>query len=126
MVNEHAIIYTSSEEPRELQMTLDDGRTIYENLSKDAIKVVREQDHDTANLGIFSRLNYSKIYTVEYSALVLNIGMVHQGSMMALLKSSWVKPRKEPPQPPRQHRSSNEKSKHHHHSSKLRESKNKK
>lgn len=71
-----------------------------ENLTKDPIRVVSEQKDKEGELHPASRINYSKIYTVENFVRVLNIGMVHKNSMASLLSNSMVN-RSEPPQPPR-------------------------
>ncbi|TVY85290.1 hypothetical protein LSUE1_G001296 [Lachnellula suecica] len=75
---QHAIIYTSRDCPPEHSYTTADGTFIKENLSKDPIKVRREQNGPEGDLGVYSRLNYSKIYTVENFVRVLNIGMVEK------------------------------------------------
>ena len=76
---------------------------IYEELSKDSIKVHREQKDDEGDLGTLSRLNYSKVYTVEKNLRVLNIGMVE--NIPSLLAGSFVKPRSTPIEKPRSHHS---------------------
>lgn len=73
-----------------------------ENLRKDPIKVKSEQSGPDGDLGTSSRLNYSKIYTVEHYVRVRNIGMVDKSSIEALKKSSFVKP-KDSPEKPRKH-----------------------
>ena len=52
-----------------------------------------EQDGPEGDLGLFSRINYSKIYTVENYCRVLNIGTVHPNSMNSLTSNALVKPR---------------------------------
>jgi hypothetical protein len=74
---------------------------VTENLSKDPIRVKREQTDAEGDLGELSRLNYSKIYTVENYVRVLNIGMVHQESMESLINNCYLRPRTEPPGKPR-------------------------
>ncbi|KAH8591810.1 hypothetical protein B0O99DRAFT_690358 [Bisporella sp. PMI_857] len=100
-VQQHAIIYTSSKPPDEYWYKDDDGSKVYENLSKEPIKVKRETTYKEGDLGTSSRLNYSKLYTVEHYSRVLNIGMVEDRSMAALHKSSFVR-RDDPIEKPRQ------------------------
>ena len=95
----HAIIYTSGSAPGELSYK-EDGITYWEDLSKDPIKVKSEQDGPEGILHPASRLNYSKLYTIEKHLRVLKIGMVE--NLPSLLKHSRVKP----PEPPTErHRS---------------------
>lgn len=61
-----------------------------ENLSKDPIKVHGELDDHEGELNPRSRINYSKIYTVENYVEVLKIGMVDRDSIPSLLRSSMV------------------------------------
>lgn len=89
---QHAIIYTSQECPPEHWYTATDGSVVKENLTKDAIKVKREQKGPEGDLGDYSRLNYSKIYTVENYVRVLNIGIVERDWLPALNANSYVKP----------------------------------
>lgn len=63
-----------------------------ENLSKDPIRVRREQNGPEGDLGAFSRLNYVKIYTVENTVRVLNIGMVEHNWIPTLMANSIVRP----------------------------------
>ncbi len=99
---QHAIIYTSKYPPEEKCYYDDDGTVVRENLTKDPIRVVREQKADEGDLGALSRVNYAKIYTVENYVRVLNIGKVHPDSMLSLERNSmFVRPRDQPPQPPR-------------------------
>jgi hypothetical protein len=65
-------------------------------LSKDPIKVIREQEDREGDLGALSRINYSKIYTVEKYVRVLNIGMVDKMSLRSLETNSFVRPRTTP------------------------------
>ena len=102
---QHAIIYTSRHCPAELSYTASDGTIVYEDLDKDPIKVKREQDDKEGDLGALSRLNYSKIYTVEHYVRILNIGMVEPESLPSLNRNSHVKPRETPIEKPRNHRS---------------------
>jgi hypothetical protein len=80
------------------------GNTISENLTIDPIQVIREQKDEEGDLGDYSRVNFSKIYTVENFVRVLNIGMVHPNSMDSLIYYARVKPRNTSPQPPRTHK----------------------
>jgi hypothetical protein len=97
----HAIIYTSSSPPSELSYK-EDGTTYWEDLSKDPIKVKSEQDGPEGKLHPASRLNYSKLYTVEKHIRVLKIGMVE--NLPSLLKHSRVKPSEPPTERHRSHR----------------------
>jgi hypothetical protein len=81
--------------------TADDGTEVSENLIKDPIKVRSEQDDSEGILDPASRLNYSKVYTVENYVRVLNIGMVHENSMASLENNCYLRPRSEAPQGPR-------------------------
>lgn len=87
---QHAIIYTSRECPPEHSYRLNDGTLVKENLSKDPIRVRREQTGPEGDLGVYSRLNYSKIYTVEHYIRVLNIGMVESNWIPSLAANSYV------------------------------------
>jgi hypothetical protein len=97
---QHAIIYTSKECPPENSYTLADGTFVKENLSKDPIRVRREQNGPEGDLGIFSRLNYSKIYTVENYVRVLNIGMVERDWIPTLNANSYIRPSDTPVEKP--------------------------
>lgn len=88
---QHAIIYTSQDCPPEHWYTATDGSIVKENLTKDAIRVKREQKGPEGDLGEYSRLNYSKIYTVENYVRVLNIGIVERDWLPALNANSYVK-----------------------------------
>lgn len=109
-VHKHAIIYTSPEAPPEATMERD-GKVVSEGLTKSAIRVVREQNGPEGDLGTLSRLNFSKVYTVEFYAKVLNIGMVHP-NMLETLAYYASTSRDEPSQPPK-HRSSKPNKGHH-------------
>ncbi len=116
-MKQHAIIYTSDKPPSELSYFDEaQNREIYENLTKDPIRVVPDQRNKDCDLGVASRLNYSKVFTVEYYAKITNIGMVHKDSIPTLMKGSMIKQPEEPPEPPRRHRSSDSKPSGHHHS----------
>jgi hypothetical protein len=67
---------------------------------RDPIKVKREQKGPEGDLGSSSRLNYSKIYTVENYVRVLNIGMVTEECLSSLRYNSYVNPNLKPPEPP--------------------------
>jgi hypothetical protein len=71
-----------------------------ENLSKDPIRVRREQNGAEGDLGLYSRLNYGKIYTVENYVRVLNIGMVEQNWIPSLNANSLVRPSDDPIESP--------------------------
>ena len=64
-----------------------------ENLVKDPIRVQREQRDPEGDLGDASRIDYSKIYTVELFVRVLNIGMVLRDSMGRLIANSRIQPK---------------------------------
>ncbi|KAA8572081.1 hypothetical protein EYC84_002006 [Monilinia fructicola] len=102
--NLHTIIYTSPTCPDQHRLMVN-GQCVEEQLTKDPIHVIREREDDEGHLNRLSRLNYSKVYTVEHHALVLNIGMVASSSMSSLLKDS------RPPAPAGQ--SSSHHNKHH-------------
>jgi hypothetical protein len=74
---------------------------VKENLTKDPIKVNREQNGPEGDLGTLSRINYSKVYTVENYVRVLNIGMVATESMSSLVRNAFVKQRDAPIERPR-------------------------
>lgn len=82
-----------------------------EDLVKDPIRVRSERKDGDGTLHDASRLNYSKIYTVENYVRVLNIGMVHENSMASLLSNCLVKPRAEPT-PPRTDRGRGHRNRH--------------
>ncbi len=88
--HQHAIIYTSRECPEVYWYTADDGTVVKEELSKDPIKVRGEQDGPEGDLGKLSRVNYSKIYTVENYVRVLNIGLVDRDSIPSLKANSMI------------------------------------
>ena len=94
---EHAIIYTSNNPPDEYWYDYE-GDVIKENLTKDPIRVRKHDPSTDCDLDVMSRLNYSKIYTVEKDLRVLNIGMVQ--NIPSLLASSHVN-RKTPVGKPR-------------------------
>jgi hypothetical protein len=103
-VDQHAIIYTEKKAPQEMITSDANGNEISENLTIDPIRVIREQKDKEGDLGDYSRVNFSKIYTVENFVRVLNIGMVHPNSMDSLVRYARVKPRDTSPQPPRTHK----------------------
>jgi len=97
---QHAIIYTGKDCPPEHSYTTSEGTFIKENLSKDPIRVRREQTGPEGDLGAFSRLNYSKIYTVENYVRVLNIGVVERDWIPALNANSYIRPSEVPVEKP--------------------------
>jgi len=97
---QHAIIYTSEKAPPEHMFQAPDKTLVPENLIKDAIKVKSEHKGPEGHLDPLSRINYSKIYTVENYVRVLNIGVVVESSIPSLLHSSFVKPRASPVEQP--------------------------
>jgi len=96
---QHAIIYTSSAPPEEISYEASDGSVIWEGLTKEPIKVIREQKDQEGNLDEASRINYAKIFTVEKKVRVLNIGLVHRNSITSLLSSSIIPPLPEDSKP---------------------------
>lgn len=99
--SQHAIIYTSDHPPAEHYYHTQDGVVVKENLTKDPIKVNCEQNGAEGDLGTRSRINYSKVYTVENYVRVLNIGMVAPESIPSLVRNAFVKPRDTPIEKPR-------------------------
>ncbi|KAB8301557.1 hypothetical protein EYC80_003401 [Monilinia laxa] len=88
--NLHTIIYTSLACPDEYGYEVD-GYWVFEELTKDPIQVISEREDNEGHLDKLSRLNYSKVYTVEHYVRVLNIGMVASSSMSSLLNDSgWA------------------------------------
>jgi hypothetical protein len=75
------------------------GNMVWESLSRDPIKVKREQSGPEGDLGVYSRLNYSKVYTVENYVRVLKIGMVDKDSLQSLKHNSYINPGLPPPEP---------------------------
>jgi len=96
----HAIIHTTETPPDEKWYYATDRSVVQENLIKDPIRVRREQRGPEGDLGVTSRINYSKIYTVENYVRVLNIGMVHPNSMQSLINNSYLKEVHDPPERP--------------------------
>lgn len=101
-VDQHAIIYTRNKVPQVKQYKAANGVWVSENLTKDPIQVIREQEDKEGELAPTSRLNFSKLYTVEHNVRVLNIGMVHKNSMASLSANSFLRPN-DPPKPPIEH-----------------------
>ena len=99
---QHAIIYTSDYPPNEFWYTATDGQVVTERLTKDPIKVRREEMGPEGDLGDASRINYSKVYTIEHYVKVLNIGMVENDWLPTLSRSSFVR-REDRPERPRNH-----------------------
>jgi hypothetical protein len=96
---QHAIIYTSDECPAECSYDAGGGNIVREDLIRDPIKVKREQSGPEGELGVYSRLNYSKVYTVENYVRVLKIGMVDKDSLQSLKHNSYINPALPPPEP---------------------------
>lgn len=96
---QHAIVYTSDTSPEELWYEDSDGTRVSENLIKDPIKVIREQSGPEGDLGRTSRINYSKIYTIEHYSRVLNIGMVADWCIPILKRNSLVQRESAPEKP---------------------------
>ena len=97
--DQHAIIHTTKYPPNELGYSGPNGEWFKEDLVKDPIRVRSERKDQEGTLHEASRLNYSKIYTVENYVRVLNIGMVHDNSMASLISNCLVKPRADPTPP---------------------------
>jgi hypothetical protein len=90
---QHAIIYTSEQVPEELSYKAPDGTIMRECLVKSPIKVIPERvdaDGQFYSLHPASRINYSKIYTVENYVRVLNIGKVDKNSHQSFLDDSML------------------------------------
>lgn len=65
---------------------------MYENLTKTPIKVGRANHAGRhSELGVYSRINYNKIYTVEHYALVVTIGMVADNYLVVLQTDCHLK-----------------------------------
>ncbi|KAG9230908.1 hypothetical protein BJ875DRAFT_487516 [Amylocarpus encephaloides] len=111
---QHTIIYTSSQCPNEHSYEAADGTFVRENLTKDPIKVKRDLVDAEGDLGAFSRLNYSKIYTVENYVRVLGIGMVEKNSLPTLNANSFLRPAESlgPVQKPSSHKPAQGSNKH--------------
>jgi hypothetical protein len=83
----HAIIHTSSKPPPTHRIGND-----VEDLQHVPIRVVPDESALDENLlDPKSRLHYGKVYTVEKDVRILNIGMVHKGSLTDLTECSPVK-----------------------------------
>lgn len=89
--DQHTIIHTAEQCPPVHSYTDKHGNTISEELPLDPIRVTSERNDAEGQLHPLSRLNYSKIYTIEHFVRVLNIGLVQSGWMDSLLASSPVK-----------------------------------
>ncbi|KAF7900669.1 uncharacterized protein EAF01_007971 [Botrytis porri] len=87
----HTIIHTTPQAPEVYSYSADDGQKISENIVLDPIQVNSERSHEPEGLlKSLSRLNYSKVYTVEHYFCVLNIGMVASNSISTFLyQSGW-------------------------------------
>lgn len=94
----HAIIYTSEECPKEHYELDDNNDPRYEELTLDPIQVEPHNKRDSlCALHPLSRINYTKVYTVEKDVRVFNIGMVKNTPSLEVsspLKSSEGVPRK--------------------------------
>jgi hypothetical protein len=99
-VQQHTMIYTTENPPEPHWYYAEDGSIVREQLTKVPIRVVSQQSSPEGELDPKSRLNYSKIYTVEHYVRVLNIGMVHEDSMTSLLTNCPYQ-RSEPSQRPK-------------------------
>ncbi|TGO72841.1 hypothetical protein BELL_0413g00020 [Botrytis elliptica] len=120
----HTIIHTTPQAPKQLSYLANDGQSISEDLVLDPIQVNSERTHEPeGELNLLSRLNYSKVYTVEHYVRVLNIGMVASNSISTFLdQSGWTqgvqpaeshRPRSNlPPKRTSGHSSSNHRSRH--------------
>lgn len=94
----HAIIHTTPDPPSPLPKEL---------LTKDPIRVISEQKPPDGILLPTSRINYTKVYTVEYDVRVLKIGMVHEDSLHILNADSPIRPAASSTRKARSHHSSN-------------------
>ncbi|TEY62712.1 hypothetical protein BOTCAL_0158g00070 [Botryotinia calthae] len=84
----HTIIHTTPHAPEEHSYVAN-GQPVYENLVLDPIQVESERSHEPeGSLHPLSRLNYSKVYSVEHYVRVLNIGMVAATSIDTFLRQS--------------------------------------
>lgn len=94
-VDQHAIIHTSKHPPPLHSMQTHNGSVIYEELMRDPIRVISERPvgEKEGDLGEKSRVNLSKIYTVEFGSRVLNIGVVSE-SHLELLTNNFAPPRR--------------------------------
>lgn len=82
----HAIIHTSSKPPPRHRIGNRE-----EDLQHVPIRVVPDDPALAGFLDPKSRLHYGKVYTVEKDVRILNIGMVHKGSLTDLTECSPVK-----------------------------------
>ncbi|KAF7863097.1 hypothetical protein EAF04_007180 [Stromatinia cepivora] len=101
---QHTIIHTTVRAPQEHSYESNNGSMVTENLILDPIRVISESSDREGKLHELSRLNYSKVYTVEHYVRVLNIGRVASESMDSLLLESGdtspvsaQRPRRNPP-----------------------------
>ncbi|TGO66196.1 hypothetical protein BOTNAR_0066g00360 [Botryotinia narcissicola] len=87
----HTIIHTTPQAPGMHSRVASNGQLETENLILDPIQVDSERAHESEGLlNSLSRLNYSKVYTVEHYVRVLNIGMVSSNSIgVFLYQSGW-------------------------------------
>lgn len=97
-VNQHTIIYTTKGPPAFHSITAEDGKFFKERLRKDPIKV--DKAPNVEDLHPLSRLNYSKIYTVEHYVEVVDIGMVAKDCLASLKASCYLLSNLAPPEPP--------------------------
>jgi len=89
----HSIIYTSQHCPDFHSVMGEDNVVYSEDLILDAIRVKPEQEnHPLCQLHPKSRINYTKLYTVEKDVRVFNIGMV--SNIASLTANSPLKPSK--------------------------------
>jgi hypothetical protein len=93
---QHAVIYTGTQCPQAHSEVMSDGTVIYEELALDPIRVNSEQMSSEGTLSPLSRVNFSKIYTVEKNLRVLNIGVICKECIPILeanspLKTSFVR-----------------------------------
>lgn len=75
-----------------------------EELTLDPIKVHGDHNKREGTLDPKSRIHFTKTYTVEKDVRVLNIGMVDEKSMPALLTYSPLKPEANPYKAPSKRR----------------------
>jgi hypothetical protein len=88
---QHVVIYTGTQCPQAHSEVTSDGQIIYEKLSLDPIRVNSEQKSPEGTLSPLSRVNFSKIYTIEKDVRVLNIGVISKECIPILEANSPLK-----------------------------------
>lgn len=82
----HAIIHTSKNAPPPHSIELHDGTARYEQLVIDPIKVTGGREYPEGQLHPLSRINFTKLYTVEKDVRVLNIGIINDQHSLSILE----------------------------------------